>query len=87
MTLSLVVNQIKGEYQVKDKRMKKYLTEEKELIEGIKNFEIKSILREKNQEVDALSKYAFGVSLWQEVHCVETGGACGRENNDLGYAY
>lgn len=51
--------------------MTKYLVEAKTLIEGIKDFEIKVIPREENQEVNALRKYAFGVV--QEVHYVETG--------------
>lgn len=52
--------------------MKKYWAEVRVLIGGIKHSEIEAIPSEENQEDDALNKYAIGVSLWQELHYVET---------------
>lgn len=50
----------------------KNMVKAKALIEGIKDFEIKVIPKEENQEVDPMSKYAFAASPWNEIHCVET---------------
>lgn len=83
----LVVKHIKGLYQAKDEMLKKYLTEATNLIRGIHDVEIQSLLWEENQEVDALSEYAFGVSLWKEVHMnqvdYQMGDATWEKCNDL----
>lgn len=79
----LVINEVKGEYQAKGERIKQYLAEARVLVEGIKIFEIEAITRELSQEADALSKYSFGESLCQEVHCVETGTPSTIEKDEL----
>ncbi len=55
----LVVKQIKGEYKVKDEKLKPLFLESKKLIEKIKVFEITHTYREKNKEADKLANNAI----------------------------
>ncbi|XP_025664549.1 uncharacterized protein [Arachis hypogaea] len=55
---SLVVHQIKGEYQVKDPLLEKYWLITKDLISKFSKFDIIHVNREQNTKVDVLSKLA-----------------------------
>ncbi|XP_072083537.1 uncharacterized protein [Arachis hypogaea] len=55
---SLVVHQIKGEYQVKDPLLEKYWLITKNLISKFSKFEIIHVNREQNTRADVLSKLA-----------------------------
>ncbi|XP_072064544.1 uncharacterized protein [Arachis hypogaea] len=55
---SLVVHQIKGEFQVKDPLLEKYWLITKDLISQFKEFDIIHVNREQNTRADVLSKLA-----------------------------
>ncbi|XP_025684690.1 uncharacterized protein [Arachis hypogaea] len=55
---SLVVHQIKGEFQVKDPLLEKYWLITKDLISKFKEFDIIHVNREQNTRADVLSKLA-----------------------------
>ncbi|XP_016199385.1 uncharacterized protein LOC107640375 [Arachis ipaensis] len=55
---SLVVHQIKGEFQVKDPLLEKYWLVTKDLISKFKEFDIIHVNREQNTRADVLSKLA-----------------------------
>ncbi|XP_027181747.1 uncharacterized protein LOC113780132 [Coffea eugenioides] len=54
----LVVHQIRGEYEAKEKIMKKYLAKVREVITLFDVFEIEHVPRSQNKRADALSKLA-----------------------------
>ena len=54
----LVVNQMKGEYEAKGKKMKKYLREVNQLVKQFKKCQVSHVPRSKNKKADALSKLA-----------------------------
>lgn len=51
-------NQINGSFEVKEKRMEKYVSIAHRLIKSFKEFTIKQIPRSENRRVDAVSKLA-----------------------------
>ncbi len=51
----LIVEQIKGNYRVKDANLQNYYLHAKSLIAKMKKFSISHVLREKNKEADALA--------------------------------
>ncbi|XP_025628583.1 uncharacterized protein [Arachis hypogaea] len=53
---SLIVHQVKGEYQVKDPLLEKYLLITKDLISKFSKFDIIHVNREQNTRADVLSK-------------------------------
>jgi ribonuclease HI len=54
----LIVGQVKGEYEAKEDRMKKYLTVVKNLLTHFKKVELFQIPREENEAADRLAKLA-----------------------------
>ena len=54
----LVVGQVKGEYEAKEERMRKYLTVAKSLLTQFKKVELLQIPREENEAVDRLARLA-----------------------------
>jgi ribonuclease HI len=54
----LVVSQIKGEYQARERLLQRYLAKVKESLLGLSKFEIKHIPREEKSRADLLSKLA-----------------------------
>ena len=58
----LVVNQIFGEYAIKDERMLAYLNETKGLLQRLHTVEIDHIGRELNGHADSLASLAFAVA-------------------------
>ncbi len=55
----LVARQLRGEYRVKDKHLKKFFGLAVNLLRGIKSVDIKEIPREKNKEADFLVNKAL----------------------------
>ncbi|XP_073137630.1 uncharacterized protein [Henckelia pumila] len=53
----LIVNQVQGNYEAKEDRMKEYLSKVKDLIVRLENFEIKQIPRAENEIADQLAKF------------------------------
>ena len=58
----LVAKQIKGEFRVKDAKIRFFFNQAIELINGLKKFEITHIGREKNKEADKLANKAINLS-------------------------
>ena len=54
----LVVGQVRGEYEAKEDRMKKYLTVVRALLTHFKKVELLQIPREENIDVDRLARLA-----------------------------
>ena len=57
----LVVQQLKGEYRVKNAAIKPLFEQALHLLSGFKKFEIKHIAREKNKEADKLVNKAINL--------------------------
>uniref|UniRef100_A0A2N9FD92 Integrase catalytic domain-containing protein n=1 Tax=Fagus sylvatica TaxID=28930 RepID=A0A2N9FD92_FAGSY len=55
---ALIVGQVKGEYEAKEDRMKKYLTVVKNLLTHFKKVELLQIPREENEAADRLARLA-----------------------------
>ena len=58
----LVVNQISGEYVVKDEKMVAYLTEARRLLGEFKHVQVKHINRDLNGHADAMASLASAVA-------------------------
>ncbi len=54
--MQLTVNQVKGEFDTKEERMKLYATEDRELMASFEHASINLVSREENALLDALSK-------------------------------
>ena len=54
----LVVNQVRGEYQVKDAQLAKYLNKVRQLISKFKTMHTDHVPRDRNEKADILSKLA-----------------------------
>lgn len=52
----LVVNQVNGKWKAKNPKMKEFRDHAQELLEGIDNWELTHVLRDKNSEADALTR-------------------------------
>uniref|UniRef100_A0A2N9ESH3 Uncharacterized protein n=1 Tax=Fagus sylvatica TaxID=28930 RepID=A0A2N9ESH3_FAGSY len=55
----LIVGQVKGEYEAKEDRMKRYLTVVKNLLTQFKKVELLQIPREENEAADRLARLAY----------------------------
>ncbi|KAK0578135.1 hypothetical protein LWI29_005686 [Acer saccharum] len=61
----VVVNQVLYEYQARDESMIAYLELAKELLERFKEYRIVQVLREENEQADALAKLASAtINIW-----------------------
>ncbi|XP_057956315.1 uncharacterized protein LOC131149676 [Malania oleifera] len=68
----LVVEQLKGEFEARDPRMKKYLSKAREYIEAFAQFDIEHVPRAENKKVDALAKLASATgSEWKDTIYLE----------------
>lgn len=57
----LIVNQVIGEFQVKEERMVKYLKKAKGLLDQFRKHVVTQIPRSENNESDALARLASGI--------------------------
>ena len=62
MDSELAAKQLKGEFRVKDPRIKLLFDQAIHLINGLKKFEIIQIAREENKEADRLANKAINLS-------------------------
>ncbi|XP_057981194.1 uncharacterized protein LOC131166629 [Malania oleifera] len=68
----LVVEQLKGEFEARDQRMKKYLSKAREYIEAFIQFDIDLVPRAENKNADALAKLASTTgSKWKDTIYLE----------------
>ncbi|XP_057965298.1 uncharacterized protein LOC131155865 [Malania oleifera] len=68
----LVVEQLKGEFEARDPRMKKYLSKAREYIEAFVQFDIEHVPRAENKKADALAKLASATgSEWKDTIYLE----------------
>jgi ribonuclease HI len=58
----LLVNQVRGEFVVKSRRLKPYYNKVKELLPSFRRVSFRWVPREENEEADALSKTAYLVA-------------------------
>ena len=59
MDSELVVKQVKGEYKVKNERLKRLHAEIKNILTGFTKYTIQHVPREKNKEADSLANRAL----------------------------
>ncbi|XP_057962183.1 uncharacterized protein LOC131153755 [Malania oleifera] len=70
--IQLVVEQLKGEFEARDPRMKKYLSKTREYIEAFVQFDIEHVPRAENKKADALAKLASATgSEWKDTIYLE----------------
>ncbi|XP_057969336.1 uncharacterized protein LOC131158486 [Malania oleifera] len=68
----LVVEQLKGEFEVRDQKMKKYLAKAQEYAKAFIHFDIERVPRAENKKADALAKLSLATSSeWKDTIYLE----------------